>query len=165
MLNLTIENTGEFVRKLLMEDAFDSFLLVDAYVKSGVTYHIDGRINKDFYDTDKLKELPSTEYVSWSMERKHVYNMIKGKNQPLGFKFILILSDQAVTKIIEQNNLTITSDDIANLSLNIYFDGKKIILTSMASLSKFSLDKTLEQLWDGCMNTFFRKHNIIFSSL
>ena len=160
MLNIKIENTGDFIRKLVNTDMFDSFLLVDAVIRSGSTYHINGGLNKEFYDDDELKLLPSTIYSAFSANRHLIYDMIKGKNKPLGFKIILILSDQAVTKIIEQNNLAITSDDVANFSLNIIFDGNKLNLTALASLKTFSTDKSTEELWDSYIKLFLKKHEI-----
>ena len=38
------------VKKLLMENTFDHFLTMEAFVRSGITYSFDGRINKDFYE-------------------------------------------------------------------------------------------------------------------
>ena len=51
MLNIEITETKNFVKKLLMEPVFDTFLLVEAYVRSDVSYTIDGRLNPSFFDT------------------------------------------------------------------------------------------------------------------
>ena len=49
MLNIEITETKNFVKKLLMEPVFDTFLLVEAYVRSDVSYTIDGRLNPSFF--------------------------------------------------------------------------------------------------------------------
>lgn len=165
MLYIKIDNMGEFIRKLLVGDTFDSFLMTEAYVKTHITYHLDGKVNKSFYDTEQLSGLPSLEYVSWSTEKANIYSLIKGKNKPTGFKIILILPERSITGIIEQNNLPITASDVLNMSLNIYFDGNSITLTSSASLAEFSADKTIERLWDTYLTVFLHKHNISYSSL
>ena len=54
MLNIEITETKNFVKKLLMEPVFDTFLLVEAYVRSDVSYTIDGRLNPSFFDTEEL---------------------------------------------------------------------------------------------------------------
>lgn len=158
MINMAISDTKGFVRKLLMEEVFDTFLLVEANVKSNVSYHISGRINKDFFDNDELAEMVSTEYTVWHTVRPHIFNVIKGKKQPLSFKIVFILSNPNIERIIEKNNLPLSVDDIANLALNIYFDGNNMTATTIASLKSFSLDKTLENLWDKNILAFF-KHN------
>lgn len=52
MLDITITETRDFVKKLLMDNTFDRFLAMEAFVKSGITYSFDGRVNKDFYDKE-----------------------------------------------------------------------------------------------------------------
>ena len=132
MLNIEITETKNFVKKLLMEPVFDTFLLVEAYVRSDVSYTIDGRLNPSFFDTEELEEMTSNTYTTWGAVRHHIFNVIKGNKLPLNFKIVLILSDANINRIIEQNHLNLTTSDIANLSLNIYFDGEKISLTTMA---------------------------------
>lgn len=160
MIHITITDIKSFVRKLLMEEVFDTFLLVEANVKSNVNYHISGRINKDFFDSDELEEMGCTEYAAWRTTRPHVLNVIKGKKQPLSFKIVFILSNPNIERIIEKNNLPLSVDDVAYLALNIYFDGNNMTATTIASLKSFSLDKTLENLWDKNVLAFF-KHNEI----
>lgn len=162
MLNLTITDIKSFVHKLLIEEAFDTFLLVEANVKSGISYYVSGQINKAFFDSEELQGLTSDKYVTWSTVRPHIYNIIKGKNMPLGFKLIFILSDANTERIIEKNNLPITSEDVAALSLNILFDGQSIHITTSASLKAFSLDKTLERLWDENLEAYFKQQQISY---
>ena len=57
MLNIEITETKNFVKKLLMEPVFDTFLLVEAYVRTDVSYTIDGRLNPSFFDTEELEEI------------------------------------------------------------------------------------------------------------
>ena len=46
MENLEIKSNKEFMNALLLGEMFDDFLLKEAYVKTAVTYHIDGLINR-----------------------------------------------------------------------------------------------------------------------
>lgn len=161
MLSMEITETKNFVKKLLMEPVFDTFLLVQADVQSDVSYSIDGHLNPAFFDTGGLEDLPSKSYAAWGTIRHHIFNVIKGSKLPLSFKIVLILSDANIERILEQNHLTITRSDIANLALNIYFDGSKITITTMASLNIFSMDKTLAAVWDANIAAFFRKNQIL----
>lgn len=160
MLNIEITETKNFVKKLLMEPVFDTFLLVEAYVRSDVSYTIDGRLNPSFFDTEELEEMTSKTYTTWGNVRQHIFNVIKGNKLPLNFKIVLILSDANINRIIEQNHLDLSLSDIANLSLNIYFDGEKISLTTMASMNIFSMDKTLANIWDANVSAFFKQNQI-----
>lgn len=161
MLNIEISDTKNFTKKLFTENTFDTFLLVEANVMSNASYTINGRINKDFFDTDELGTLHSDEYITWENARPHIFNVIKGKKLPLSFKLVLILSDTSIMRIIEKNSLSLTPDDIANLSLNIYFDGEKITVTTVATMKTFTLDKTLNTLWDENVKAFFKANNIV----
>ncbi len=162
MININISDTKKFVKKLLMEETFDTFLLVEANVKGGVNYHISGHINKDFFDNDELAAMTSVDYSTWSTIRPHIFNVIKGKKQPLSFKIVFILSNSNIESIIEKNNLPLSIDDIANLTLNIYFDGTNMTATTITSLKNFSFDKTLEHIWDKNVLAFFKYNEILF---
>lgn len=163
MLDITITETRDFVKKLLMENTFDHFLTMEAFVRSGITYSFDGRINKDFYDKEELEAMASTSYTTWENLRTHVYNVIRGKKLPLSFKIVLVLSQPDIMDMLEKNHLTIPVSDVANLTLNIYYDGMSIQLTSMATQNIFTMDKTLELVWDAEIREFLKKAGIYFT--
>lgn len=163
MLDITVTETRDFVKKLLMENTFDHFLAMEAFVKSGITYSFDGRINKDFFDKEELEAMPSTSYTCWEKLRPHVYNVIRGKKLPLSFKIVLVLSQQDIMDMLEKNHLTIPVSDVANLTLNIYYDGMSIQLTSMATQNIFTMDKILEHVWDEEIRTFLKSSGIYFT--
>uniref|UniRef100_UPI004024F211 DUF5721 family protein n=1 Tax=Coprococcus sp. TaxID=2049024 RepID=UPI004024F211 len=79
---------------------------------------------------------------------------------PINFKIVQLLSDASSNRRIEQSHRNLTASDIANLSLNIYFDGEKISLTTMASMNIFSMDKTLANIWDANVSAFFKQNQI-----
>lgn len=163
MLDITITETRDFVKKLLTDNTFDHFLAMDTFVRSSITYSFDGRINKDFYDREELENMPSTSYASWGVLRPHVYNVIRGKKLPLSFKIVLVLSLPGIMDMLEKNHLTIPVSDVANLTLNIYYDGMSIQLTSMATQNIFTMDKTLEHVWDAEIRDFLKSSGIYFT--
>ena len=68
---------------LLLGEMFDDFLLKEAYVKTAVTYHIDGLINREFYDNDEdviVTEAPY-DYEAFSRLRQVITGLIKGKHR------------------------------------------------------------------------------------
>lgn len=163
MLDITITETRDFVKKLLMDNTFDRFLAMEAFVKSRITYSFDGRVNKDFYDKEELELMASTSYASWESIKTHVYNVIRGKKLPLSFKIVLVLSQPDIMDMLEKNHLTIPVSDVANLTLNVYYDGMSIQLTSMATQNIFTMDKTLEHVWDAEIRDFLKTAGIYFT--
>ena len=139
-----------------MDNTFDRFLAMEAFVKSGITYSFDGRVNKDFYDKEELELMASTSYTSWESIKPHVYNVIRGKKLPLSFKIVLVLSQPDIMDMLEKNHLTIPVSDVANLTLNVYYDG-------MATQNIFTMDKTLEHVWDAEIRDFLKTAGIYFT--
>ena len=45
------------MNKLLIENAFDSFLISEAIIKTGNTFVIDGHINEGFYSDEEISEM------------------------------------------------------------------------------------------------------------
>lgn len=165
MLNLKIDDMKDFVKKLLTDNTFDSFLLTNAFVISDVTYSIDGRLNRDFFDTDEEGSLTSQVYTTWEHARPHIYNVIRGKKLPLKFKLVFILSETNTMNMLEKYHVDIPMADIANLALNIYYDGTDIHVTSIATRNSFTMDKTLERVWDESLTAFFKYHGILLSDV
>ena len=52
MLALKINDVKSFMNQLLIGDTFDSFSLVEASITTFSNFTIDGKIHKDFFDTD-----------------------------------------------------------------------------------------------------------------
>lgn len=60
-----------------------------------------------------------------------------------------------IEKIIEMNNVAMRPEDVGNLSMNIYYEDGKLIVTTGSSLNVFILDKTLEHLWDETVEKYY----------
>ena len=52
MLAIKINDIKTFMNQLLIGDTFDAFPMAEASIAAFSTFSIDGRINKDFFDTD-----------------------------------------------------------------------------------------------------------------
>ena len=59
MLSLTIKDLKQFMNKLLISDTFDGMCLSEAYICTGCSYTIDGKLNTDFYNEDELNSMHS----------------------------------------------------------------------------------------------------------
>ncbi len=88
--------------------------------------------------------------------------MIKGKKTPLSFKFVFSLSPRNIARLIEQNELGLSADDIQGLYMNLQYDGSVLRCITGTSFKNFSMDKTLEQAWDKMVQKFFSKKEIAY---
>lgn len=66
--------------KLLLSDIFDAFLFIEGDITTFNTFHLDGYLKKDFFDTEEaLSRFSSREYSLWKEVRTLCYTIIKGK--------------------------------------------------------------------------------------
>ena len=161
MIAIKITGQKSFMAKLLTTDCFDLFELEEADIETFNTFKIDGRINKDFYKnagTDQA-EIPKGLFSSWSKIRPICFDLIKGKQTPLSFKFILRPNDELKKKIFGDLNLPLSPDQFFPC-INIRFaQGEVVIITGM-STSVFSLDKDTEKAWDSFIPGFLESKDI-----
>lgn len=148
MKSFEIEDIKNFMNQLLVSEAYDDFYLYEARVKGSIDYFLGGKLNKDYYDAEELETLGNVEYTSWGKVKPIVYELMKGKRQPLNFKIILMCNREKVVELVEANNLSVRLEDVGALFYNIYFETGMLSVTTGTSLKVFTLDKRLEQLWD-----------------
>lgn len=154
MKNYEIEDIKSFMNELLVNEKYDSFYLYEIRLKTSLDYYISGKINKEFYDTEEERE-ELYDYVSWGEVKHTVFELIKGNRLPISFKVILMFNRENIERIIEMNNLPIRPEDVSNLSMNIYYEDGNLLVTTGSSLKIFTLDKTLEHLWDDTVGKYY----------
>ncbi len=159
MLSIQIADTKRFMQHLLSGDTFDDFYLVEATIKMGVTYQIEGRLNKEFYDSDIEKNLRRN-FCYWKEIRNHIFQIIKGKRRPLSCKIILSLSESPVSHLIADSLCPFRQEDIQGLYLNILYNAKGLLVTTGISYQNFSLDKSLEYAFDDYTTCFLKGKGI-----
>lgn len=166
MLALQITNLKPFMNALLVGDFFDIFLLEKATIATASTYTIDGRINTDFYSPEELADNPlSYEFASWQDLKSICFNLIKGKRTPLHFQFILQLMPKHIIPILEKGNASISPDLVKSFSVNIRYDGSKLIIYTGTSFTTFVPDKEPERLWDVAFKQYLLKKEIACEEL
>ena len=163
MLSIQIQDVKEFMNQLLRSDLFHPFYLWEASIKTGVSYHIDGRLNEDFYNTDELETLPQTDYISWAQIKPQIFSMIKGSNTPLSMKIILLLSETSTNQLLTKYNLPLSAENINGLFLNIYYDGINLTCTTGVSYRTFTMDKRLETVFEASILNLLRQAQITYS--
>lgn len=144
MKSFKIQTMGKLMTSLLAREDFDSFLLESASITTFANYSIDGHMQKDFFeDSEALSD-----FSSWSVFRPFCHEIIKGKRTPLSFSINLLLDNNLKSHLLSEYAGELSSNDIQSLNLFIRYDGNKLSLVSASSLKLFTLDKSIDQLWD-----------------
>lgn len=162
MIALELPEVKECMSKLLLSEIFDPFLFIEGEIVTYNTFTIDGYLKKEFFDADMV---PERCYSLWKDVREYCFSIIKGKQTPLSFKFVFGLSEANIEKLLRQQNLTFTPQDVQGLYLNLRYDGLKLQCVTGTSLKLFTMDKSLEQAWDAMVQKFFTQKEIAFEVL
>lgn len=160
MISKEIEEIKKYMNDLLVHEKFDSFYLYEARIKTVLDFFISGKINKDFFDSKEDMELAMDgeqigEYITWREVKHTIFDIIKGKRLPISFKLILMFNSENVARLVEMNNLAINPEDVSALFLHIYYENGKLVATSGTSLKIFTLDKSIEKLWDETLEKYY----------
>lgn len=157
-------DTKKCTSALFLQSIFDSFYFIEGEITTFNRYQIDGRMKKEFFrqglDTDA--PIPEREFALWKEQKDFCFSIIKGKRTPLGFKLIFSLSAPNIAKLLEQESLSFSTQDVQGLYLNFKYDGTNLICTTGTSLNLFTMDKSLEHAWDKMVQRIFAKHDISF---
>lgn len=146
------------MQHLLLKTTFDSFSLIEGEITTYNTFHIDGYLHKKFFE-----DAPQKEYSSWGDLREFCFQIIRGKRTPLNFRFILSLPREDFEEFLDQQEISsFRPSDLQGLYLNFKYDGTSLKCVTGTSLSQFTMDKTLEKVWDNYAKEFFLKREIDF---
>ncbi len=164
MRSFQIQDNLGFMKKLLTEDTFDTFLLSEASITTFASFQIDGAFHPEYLGTAEAETLgaESSGYTLWRRVRPFFFDLTKGNNTPLKYRIIFRLAPHNVEKLIAQSGSDIRAEQVDGLFLNIHFDGKTIACVSGVSMNIFTLNKTLEHAWDEMLEKFFRREQIPF---
>lgn len=160
-------DTKKCMNELLLQHAFDSFLFLEGEITTFNTYHIDGRLHKEFYQQQTTEDviIPERAYALWKDQREFCFSIIRGKRTPLSFRFILSLSAPNIVKLLQQEQLSYSLSDVQGLYLNFKYDGTLLTCTTGISMNLFTLDKSLETAWDKMVQRILVKYDIPFELL
>lgn len=159
MLSLTIQDVKTFMNHLLTKESFDRFYMVESAIKMGISYHIDGHLNRDFFDTDTQHTL-QRQYSYWKEVRPKVFSLIKGSRLPLGCKIILAVPDSVLPHFLQESGSSFRPEEIEGLYINILYDPNHLVITTGVSYRIFSLDKSLEHSFDDYVLSYIKSLGI-----
>ncbi|MCD8249871.1 MAG: DUF5721 family protein [Lachnospiraceae bacterium] len=165
MIALKIVDVGDFMKKLLLSDVFDHFLLLEGSVTTFNTFHIDGFLQKSYYSTEEQEQLGERTLSYWGEVRPFCLSLIKGKRTPPAFRFSLQLSPSNVERLLAQSGVAIPADQVRGLILNVVYERRILTCTTGTSLTVFTLDIKLDHAWEDMVQRFFHQQKIPFEVL
>lgn len=164
MISIQITDIKFFMNILLVKEAFDTFLLEEAAIKTAQTFLIDGHVNKEFYTKEELESMSSSslELSSYKELKPFCFSLIKGKNTPVYFKFVLHTSASYAEKLLAQHHLSMDETQLKSLILTIKYDGSGLLCTTGTAYKTFVMDHTVDRLWDKALKSSFQSLGISF---
>ena len=154
MLAVRITDTRDFMKKLLTQDLFDTFLFSEGTVTTFTTFTIDGTWHPDYFEEQKVDSL------TWGLIRPVFFDLIKGKHTPASFRIVLRLSGSNTESLLASSGLPMEASQIAGLFLNLNYQNNTVTCTTGTSLRIFTLDKALDRVWDDMVMKFFSSRQI-----
>lgn len=163
MIALVIEDSKDFVNKLLVGTTFDKFYVGESVIRTFSDFRIGGSLNKDFYTLEEQEQIGERTQVLWSDIKPFAFSVIKGHRLPLSFQFVFELSKENRQWLFSHNRTAVPEETVQGLYMNIRYDQGQILCVSGISYSTFVMDKTAEHLWDDTVKQFFRQNHIAYS--
>ncbi|MBR2730103.1 MAG: DUF5721 family protein [Eubacteriales bacterium] len=164
MIALEIQSLGSFMSGLFSHNTFDSFLLTEGALQMGISWHVDGKLNRDFFEKEMWEDPAQRpyDYVTWSEARPALRELIRGKKAPVSFQFVLQLKPEYVKAILEKEGEPALMNSVGAFVLTIrYRNGAANILTGIF-LKSFTLNKNADILWDKTVRRFLQAKEISF---
>lgn len=167
MIALNLIEVKEAMERLLIQDTFDSFSFIDGSITTFATFTFDGYLMKDFYNTSDYEtlNLDQQSYATWKQMKGYCYQIIKGKNTPLSFKFVMGFSNENIKTLLSRELPNISFDSVQGLYLNFQYDKEHLTCITGTSLKTFSMDKSLEHVWDDIAMKYLKQKGLLFEKL
>ena len=162
MVAFKIIGIKDFMYKLLMEEVFDSFLLVSFEIVNYAKFTIDGVRNKEWYDEMEDEDF---KYVSWKEVRNAAASLIKGKKIPIGIKAVFRLSKLNTAKIAGELGVEDATEKDYGMYFNLKFEKGELSIITGVSVVDFLRAKEIGNLWDEYLLKFLKNHQIAVEML
>lgn len=160
MISLKVIDVKAFMNHLLVQNVFDNFYLWEADFKTFGEFSINGKLNEDYYSSDELEVLGERKYATWAEVKPFAFSYVKGSKLPVAIKIIMMVSKSGTESIIHNSGLKMQADEVKGLFLNIKYDKGNLYISSGTSFKNFTMDKTIENLWDARLIQFLKEKGI-----
>lgn len=165
MVSVNLIEVKECMEHLLRRETFDSFSFIEGDITTFMSYHIDGYLKKEFYNSDEQENISNKIYPTWGESRNYLFQLIKGSHTPLNFKFVLKFSDENTKILLDRHLPTFDINNVSGLFLRFNYENGKLECISGTSTNTFSLDKSLEHVWDDTSLKYLKQKGILFEKL
>ncbi len=161
MVAIKVLKQKDFMAKLLTTELFDDYLVEGATIDTFNSFSIDGRIHKEFYKdaNSDIDELFPEDFSRWKKIRPICLELIKGRQTPLGFKFVLRLNNSQKSDFFNGIDCDISADQ-ADFGIIIKFSAGEVVITTGVAYQIFTLDKEAEKAWDSYIPSFLDSNGI-----
>lgn len=132
-----------FMQHFLVKESFDEFFLVSAEVVNYVSFSVEGKRKKAWYDEE---DFVSSEYVFWKEVREQISSLIKGDRVPLSMKVVLRASESLKETL--RGGLRLAENTDFQLVLTLRYEKGELTLTSGSFISDFLKGKEMDALWE-----------------
>lgn len=146
MRSISIEDVKTFMSDLLVGNDFDDYMVTEVSISTYNTFNIDGHINKNFYSEEEYNDLPNKEASVWKDLKPLCFELIKGKKTPSKFKIIFMKTP-------------LENEAVDALFLNVKYETGALTCITGASMKTFSMDKTVESVWDDEVEGMLKKYS------
>lgn len=157
-----IENANEFMGSLFVKDWLDAMEVVEAEITTFFHIKMDGRRRLEWYDGAEQEQNSRRfgEFITWKEYKQQAYQMIKGKKVPSMFRLVLRMPKKGMERLASVSTDLLPSD-IQGAYLNIKYEKKQLSIVTGVSITKFSMDKSIEREWDMQVEVQLKKKGFV----
>lgn len=166
MFSCKIKEIREFMNKLLVKSDFDGFAVSDAVILTYNSFVIDGHLRREHFSDEEWEDFNGRRFSEWETIRPFCFQAVRGKKVPESFKIVLLLGEEDKQELFNgSDDINIKASDINGLYLNIKYESGELTLTTGTSLKIFTIDKTVDNIWEAYIKDFLLKKEIEFEPL
>ncbi len=168
MIALHIDDINKMTTTLFKSTSFDQFALQEGSVSGKFSMFIEGNISPDYTSSEDALENEAEKnsgYVKWLEVRPLLVSLFENDTLPASFKIVLQAPKSYMDKLL--NDPAFGGDPMVYKALILTFryeHGKLTCLTGI-SANQFTLDKSIDKLWDQAICKSLDHLQIAFTSL
>lgn len=147
MIALQIQDKKKMLQVLLESTSFDTFLMQEVSVIRDSSLFLEGRIHPEYQAQQDPVQTEGADFVPWHNIRTLLASYI-GKEFPLSFKFVLQAPAAYTQNLLKNAVFTGDPSTVKGLILTFRYEQEHLTCLTGISLTTFSMDKSIETLWD-----------------
>ena len=147
MIALQIQDKKKMLQVLLESTSFDTFLMQEVSVIRDSSLFLEGRIHPEYQAQQDPVQAEGADFVPWHSVRMLLASYI-GKEFPLSFKFVLQAPAAYTQNLLKNAAFTGDPSTVKGLILTFRYEQEHLTCLTGISLTTFSMDKSIETLWD-----------------